>query len=1427
MKRIMILPLIFVGLMANAEPTITDVKAQQRYPWNGKVDISYMVENAGAEAREISVWAVDQTTGVTNVAKAVTGETAYTSGNHKIVWDMSSDGLTLVSTNVVFGISYGPPLLLYCVIDLSGGTSATSYPVTYLDEVPSGGWSDEYKTTKLVLRKVSAGTFTMGGRSTDFPGGCDEGLHQVTLTKDFFVGVFPVTQRQWELVMGTRPSYLNSDAYYGPLPVEYVSYDMIRGSSKGAGWPNSSDVDATSFLGIIQAKSGLMLDLPTEAQWEYACRADTTTALNSGKNLTDTYQDSEMDKVGRYRYNGGLGGESYPACDWSGGAAKVGSYAPNAWGLYDMHGNVWEWCLDWYGSYSGDATDPKGSSSGSYRVMRGGCWYGIAFDCRSAYRYDISPSYEYSGSGFRLVRTLSNTAVAETAARSEAVAATSGGAGVQGESDPVRIDLTTGTRTAAKAETITYSTAWVEGAGEDAVAVVSVSGEVVSKQSGSGTFEWVPTRNGTYELTHKVMVDGEQIGETVTATFLVSGLPTITDLTAQQRYPWNGKVDIFYTLEDAGTETRELSVWAVDQTTGVTNVAKNVTGDTAYTSGQHKIVWNMTADGLTLVSTNVVFGVSYVETVKPADLYCVIDLSGGASASSYPITYLDDVPSGGWSDEYKTTKLVLRKVGAGTFTMGSPEDELGRSTDYDETQHKVTLTKDYYMGVFEVTQRQWELVMGTRPSYFNNDSYYAPRPVEQVSYNMIRGSSAGAGWPNSSAVDATSFLGVLRAKSGLQLDLPTEAQWEYACRAGTTTALNSGKNLTSPWGQDSEMDKVGRYYDNGGSGGSGSQSCDWSNGTAKVGSYTPNDWGFYDMHGNVHEWCLDRYGDYSGDATDPKGSSSGSFRVMRGACWSFHAGACRSACRCDYSPSYGHFHNGFRLVRILSDVAVSGIAATSGGAGVQGVSDPVRIDLTTGMRTATKTEAITYSTAWVEGAGEDAVAVVSVGGEVVSKQSGSGTVEWVPTRNGTYELTHKVMVDGKQIGETMTATFLVDCLPEITDVTAQQRYPWNGKVDISYMVENAGAEAREISVWAVDQTTGVTNIAKTVTGDVAYTSGKHKIIWDMVADGLTLVSTNVVFGVTYELPLYCVIDLLGGASASSYPVTYLDDVPSGGWSDEYKTSKLVLRKIPAGTFTMGSPTDELGRDSDETQHQVTLTKDFFVGVFQVTQRQWELVMGTRPSYFNNNAYYAPRPVEQVSYDMIRGSSAGAGWPNSSGVDEASFLGVLRAKSGLALDLPTEAQWEYACRAGTTTALNSGKNLTSKRQDSEMDKVGRYCNNGGSSCSQSCDWSAGTAKVGSYAPNAWGLYDMHGNVWEWCLDWYGSYSGDATDPKGPSSGPFRAIHGGSWGYEAFWCRSADRGNGDGSPSYWDNGFGFRIVSNCIFYGVISRLSGGEE
>ncbi len=234
---------------------------------------------------------------------------------------------------------------------------------------------------------------------------------------------------------------------------------------------------------------------------------------------------------------------------------------------------------------------------------------------------------------------------------------------------------------------------------------------------------------------------------------------------------------------------------------------------------------------------------------------------------------------------------------------------------------------------------------------------------------------------------------------------------------------------------------------------------------------------------------------------------------------------------------------------------------------------------------------------------------------------------------------------------------------------------------------------------------------------------------------------------------------------------------------------------------MGSPTDEALRYPDETQHIVTISRGFWMGKYLVTQGDYLAVVGRNPSHFTPTNGYSEdltRPVEQVSWSDAT---------NYCTLLTARELAAGRIPTNCVYRLPTESEWEYACRAGTTTAFYLGSRLSSGNANFwgryEYDASAGQINNASGIYLQT------TTPVGSYAANGWGLYDMIGNVWEWCQDWYDTYpAGPVTDPQGAASGSNRLVRGGDWGGWARFCRSAQR-SGDITPPSSDR-VGFRAV-----------------
>lgn len=224
--------------------------------------------------------------------------------------------------------------------------------------------------------------------------------------------------------------------------------------------------------------------------------------------------------------------------------------------------------------------------------------------------------------------------------------------------------------------------------------------------------------------------------------------------------------------------------------------------------------------------------------------------------------------------------------------------------------------------------------------------------------------------------------------------------------------------------------------------------------------------------------------------------------------------------------------------------------------------------------------------------------------------------------------------------------------------------------------------------------------------------------------------------------------IAAGAAAGPAP-------PTAEWVEP--RTGMAFVSVPAGRFVRGSPAAEPHREAQETAHQVTLTRPFWIGKFEVTQDQWHTVMGTRPSWFDRAG--RDLPVENVTWFEVR-----------------SFLRRLTEWTpGSRFRLPTEAEWEYACRAGTTTAFHTGDALSGAQANIDPRRPDD---------ASAAEASGRPVSVGSFPPNAWGLHDMHGNVWEWTWDPHCPYpDGPVTDPRGSCASGLRVIRGGSWRFRA--------------------------------------------
>ena len=421
-----------------------------------------------------------------------------------------------------------------------------------------------------------------------------------------------------------------------------------------------------------------------------------------------------------------------------------------------------------------------------------------------------------------------------------------------------------------------------------------------------------------------------------------------------------------------------------------------------------------------------------------------------------------------------------------------------------------------------------------------------------------------------------------------------------------------------------------------------------------------------------------------------------------------------------------------------------------------------------------------------------------------------------------------------------SALLMASDTPEVSNVSMTQA-SFGRKVTITYELNNAPNGAVVTLDVQTNKTGAVTaNDADWVSiggeavcnaqGDVwkKVSQGSRTITWrpDKSWEGHKVELANggaravVTAWALDNTPDYMVVDISQGAQPNTqryFPAA--DFVPNGVTNDLYKTTALLMRKINAGgvTWTMGSTTFEAGRSAvNEETHLVTLPSDYYIAVYETTITQFQQVKpsGATAQYRTNPTL----PMEKVSYNEIRNSNVTTGnssyqWPNPP--SPISFLGLLNAKSGLDFDLPTEAQWEFAARSGHGSGYwNDGSEIDAN--DANLRRL-------------ACFGASEPAPVGSYAPSSWGLYDMHGNVWEWCLDWYQDNIASATAYDGQPyggrvnihpehfdqylssagvSGGVRVYRGGAFKKTSPYCRPACRDNGAPTGEY--DSIGFRVV-----------------
>ena len=921
-------------------------------------------------------------------------------------------------------------------------------------------------------------------------------------------------------------------------------------------------------------------------------------------------------------------------------------------------------------------------------------------------------------------------------------------------------------------------------------------------------------------------------------------------------YVWSYLLDPLRTVQ-VEIDDPTVTVVIDDQTVALSEGK----GEVRLRSGNHG--WTALKEGLALKSAKFSVGKDHAGTL-------VIRLNSESQEVVNLSSIVKEITS-------KTTGMKLALIPAGTFLMGSPATEELRSQD-EGPQHSVQISKSFYMGIHEVTQRQYEAVMGRNPSAFSRSGRNSGRvkgmetiqfPVEHVSWfdaiefcnKLSEKDGLPAYYSLTDVIREASTIRLASVSPNLGGDgyrLPTEAEWEYACRASTSTPFHFGGTSN---GRESNVEGDFPY-------GTTIKGPSLRR-TTTVGSYKQNAFGLFDMHGNVWEWCFDVYDNTvytgrTGTTVDPIKSGAVMDRALRGGSWMESSKAARSAYRgLEHSSGIAVDHLGFRVVRgvsgTINELATNRLPQGESSR-IESVSELNTIAneqslwvSPTGLRiyferdgqiwlASRKSKAEKFGAATTLFAGrhptlsaaETQIYFVVPGqlGELqvrrranIDSPFGIATAVLTLVQNPSAKCpslsvdglsmvftsrdsagVHRIMLTERL---TRSSEWEVAKSIKLVDHSEPDKLSWPRLIDGGNALllndesdsgghrfvtfTSQGSDSYRKSSYLNDRNLSASDLSKLAGRSLSYCAATDELYFTSTrsqrfqrnADGLITDDWQIfrLTKVSQALP--------GNLAHFMKPLNASQKQDSGATAP--KAGQLAGEKwagnglqmefcwCPPGSFTMGSPASEPNRHENEGPVSVRLTSGFWQGKYEVTQQEWQAVMGTT--------------IRQQATRSGKGISGeeGARFPMYfvDHTEATEFCIKLteterragRVPVGWTYRLPSEAEWEYACRAGTTTATAFGNSLSSTQANFD----GRFPYNG----AEKGNIRLTETEVGSFQPNQWGFYDMHGNVHEWCADWYVEKLPGGQNPVVLQAASIRVYRGGSRYNFGEYCRSATR------------------------------------